>query len=144
MNTNEVAVIHYDDAVHREQVVALWQEVFNYPASYNAPEFAIDKKIAHDNLFFVAVDNDKVFGTIMAGYDGHRGWIYSMAVRPGDRESGIGSMLLGFAEQVLAQLGCFKINLQILAGNEAVRKFYEANGYTAEERLSMGKEVKGE
>ena len=77
----------------------------------------------------------------MAGYDGHRGWIYSLAVHPKQRQQGVGSMLLAFAEQSLVRLGCFKVNLQILETNEAVRKFYEANGFAVEARLSMGKRL---
>ena len=75
---------------------------------------------------------------IMAGYDGHRGWIYSIAVDPGFQRQGIGSELLRFAQHKLADLGCLKVNLQIMEGNEAVQQFYLANGYSAEQRVSMG------
>jgi len=47
------------------------------------PARAIDRKLAEDDhLFFVAADGDKVIGTVLAGYDGHRGWMYSLAVDP--------------------------------------------------------------
>ncbi len=82
-----------------------------------------------------------VVGTVMAGYDGHRGWIYSMAVLPEYRGRDIGSKLLSVAEHKLGALGCMKINLQINGDNAAVVRFYEANGYNVEDRISMGKEM---
>ena len=138
---NEISIIRYDDGSHREQVVPLWEDVFSYPADYNAPDTVIDRKIAFDDLFFVAVEGDTVIGTVMAGYDGHRGWIYSLAVRPDRRGRGVGSMLLAFAEQALVNVGCTKVNLQILDSNAAACAFYEANGYAVEKRISMGKRL---
>jgi ribosomal protein S18 acetylase RimI-like enzyme len=75
----------------------------------------------------------------MAGYDGHRGWIYSLAVAPDRRGQGLGTRLLDHALAALKARGCVKVNLQILESNEAVRRFYEANGFTVEPRLSMGR-----
>ena len=141
MQLSDIAILTYDDFVHRDQVVELWQTVFNYPADYNAPAFAIDKKLSRDNLFWVAVDKEEVIGTVMAGYDGHRGWIYSLAVRPDRRQQGLGTRLLDHALSALRSLGCFKVNLQILESNEAVRRFYEANGFSVEARLSMGRRL---
>jgi len=141
MKTHDTTIMKYVDAEHREDVVALWREVFDYPAEYNLPEFVIDRKIEHDELFFVAVRQGRVMGTVMAGYDGHRGWIYSLAVSPTCRKQGMGSMLLESAMLALEQLGCFKVNLQILEENRAVRRFYEANGFAVEKRLSMGRKI---
>ncbi|BDQ33944.1 GNAT family acetyltransferase [Pseudodesulfovibrio portus] len=138
---NEITIILYDDAVHRNQVTDLWENVFGYPADYNAPEVVIDRKIAVDDLLFVAVEGGAVVGTVMAGYDGHRGWIYSLAVRTDSRSRGIGSMLLAAAEQALAGQGCIKVNLQILDSNAGACRFYEANGYGVEARISMGKKL---
>lgn len=131
--------------------------MFGYEAAHNQPNVAIDKKLAHnDGLFFVAIDQDasaandgsdgkpakiEVIGTIMAGYDGHRGWIYSVAVDPTFRRCGIGTHLVQHAEEVLSQLGCMKINLQISEGNESVAAFYTTLGYDIEKRLSMGKKI---
>ena len=132
----------FNDRLHRDQVVSLWNEVFGYDAKHNVPQLVIDKKIEFgDELFFVALDNETIVGTIIAGYDGHRGWIYSMAVSPNCRSQGIGTSLLAFAERKLSELGCMKINLQILEDNAVVRKFYSANGYQTEKRISMGKRL---
>lgn len=136
----QVKIIPYNDSKHREQVTGLWTAVFGYSAARNNPEFSIDKKLAHgDGLFWVAEESDRVRGTIMAGYDGHRGWLYSLAVATGSRFKQIGTELLKQAEEKLKQLGCVKINLQILSSNEAVKQFYMKNGYNVEERISMGK-----
>ena len=102
----------------------------------------IDKKTrVADGLFFVALEEDTVIGTVMAGYDGHRGWIYSLAVLPAYRKRGIGTALLEHAEKKLANLGCVKVNLQVMEGNETVVGFYHANGYSTENRISMGKRL---
>jgi len=135
-------IIEYTDAVHRRQVIALWETVFGYEDSHNKPSLAIDKKLAvPDGLFFVAVTDGTVIGTVLAGYDGHRGWLYAVAVHPLHRKQGLGKALVRFAEQALITLGCLKINLQIIAGNASVA-FYEALGYAVEPRVSMGKKLR--
>ena len=77
----------------------------------------------------------------MAGYDGHRGWIYSVAVSPAHQRQGIGSRLVSVAEQALTGKGCVKINLQIMEGNESVTAFYSSLGFAVEKRVSMGKRI---
>ncbi len=132
----------FDNFKHRANVISLWNDVFGYEANHNSPELVIDKKLElNDGLFFIATDNQDVIGTVMAGYDGHRGWIYSIAVSPDHRKQGLGSELLSFAEEKLLNVGCMKINLQIMEGNETVEKFYLANGYQTEKRISMGKRL---
>ena len=132
----------YDDARHREQVIFLWKSIFDYDAPHNVPGRVIDKKLdADDDLFFVALDGNTVIGTVMGGYDGHRGWIYAMAVKASYRGRGVGSLLLAHGEKALSRLGCMKINLQIVEGNEAVEAFYAKSGYGVEKRISMGKRL---
>src|ERR1700733_15032523 len=128
---NAIAITLYMDAVHRSQVVALWKTVFGYETAHNNPGLSIDKKLeVEDGLFFVAVAETKIVGTIMAGYDGHRGWLYSLAVVPSHRRQGVGSRLVSHAERELTCKGCVKINLQILEGNESVTVFYEGLGFS--------------
>lgn len=134
----------YRDRQHRAQVVALWQEAFGYDTAHNLPTLVIDKKLAvNDGLFFVATDKKTVVGTILAGYDGHRGWLYSVAVHADYRRHGLGSSLVRHAEQALTALDCMKVNLQITSGNDGVAGFYEALGYGVEPRISMGKKIVG-
>lgn len=130
----------YEDSVHRVQVIQLWELVFAYTAAHNDPAFTIDQKLcAKDGLFFVATREDTVMGTAMAGFDGHRGWLYAIAVRPDVRKWGVGSALVRHAEQALAEKGCCKVNLQIVTSNQTTIGFYEKLGYQVEPRISMGK-----
>jgi ribosomal protein S18 acetylase RimI-like enzyme len=136
-------ICNYNDSEHRSDVIALWKQVFNYTDARNAPDLTIDSKLTvNDSLFFVAISENKVVGTVMSGYDGHRGWIYSLAVAPVKRNKRIGTALLTHAEIALKKLGCVKVNLQVLPSNEAVTAFYIKNGYKVEPRISMGKELR--
>ena len=142
MENNRLQINEFDNSIHRGQVIELWHNVFGYEAAHNSPEVVIDKKIQiKDGLFFVAQIDQKVIGTVMAGYDGHRGWIYSIAVHPEYRKQGIGTELLSYIQRKLEDLGCLKVNLQIMEGNEGVQKFYLVNGFSVEQRISMGKKL---
>ncbi len=107
----------------------------------NRAVVAIPAKLAVDDLLWVALEEGTVIGSIMAGYDGHRGWLYAVAVSPDHRRGGIGTELVRRAETALAALGCAKVNLQVRATNAVVVRFYERLGYTVEERISMGKRL---
>ncbi|MBN1699793.1 MAG: GNAT family acetyltransferase [Spirochaetales bacterium] len=133
----------YNDKTDRKAVVSLLKSVFLVNAPHNDPETSIDRKLNHaDELLFVAVDDGgRIAGSIMAGYDGHRGWIYSLAVDRRFRRKGTGSLLLSHAEQALEKLGCPKVNLQVLTDNKSVVGFYKKNGYIVEKRISMGKKL---
>ena len=136
------SITSYSNESHRLQVIRLWETVFGYETAHNTPSLAIDKKLeAKDDLFFVALLEGEIVGTILAGYDGHRGWLYAVAVHPSHRKKGLGSALVRHAEQALTERGCMKINLQIITGNESVGGFYESLGYAVEKRVSMGKRI---
>jgi ribosomal protein S18 acetylase RimI-like enzyme len=137
-----VTIERYQDA-DEAQVVALWEQCFaGNLDGHNEPHRSIQRKMAvQGELFFVARREGRIVGTTMAGYDGHRGWIYSVAVSPELRRSGIGRALLQHAETALAALGCPKINLQVRAGNEAVIGFYRSCGFVVEPNLSMGRRL---
>jgi len=89
----------------------------------------------------VALEGLLVVGSVMAGYEGHRGWISRVAVLRAHRHKRIGQALLLEAEKRLAALGCIKINLQILETDSAVVRLYEEAGYEVEPRVSMGKRL---
>jgi ribosomal protein S18 acetylase RimI-like enzyme len=121
-------------------VTALWRAVFPADRPWHDPAEDIRRKRAFQReLFFVAELDSVVVGTVLGGYDGHRGWVYHLAVSPAHRRRGIGSALLGHVEEALRRVGCPKLNLQILAANSGVVAFYERLGYRVEERISMGK-----
>ena len=139
---SKVKLRKYYNKADREDVLRIWNKVFNYKDPHNDPEVNIDRKRQNnDGLFFVADLDNKVVGTILCGYDGHRGWIYSMAVDPDIGRKGIGTSLLEYAEKILKDMGCPKINLQIMPDNSEVVEFYEKNGFKVEERISMGKKL---
>jgi ribosomal protein S18 acetylase RimI-like enzyme len=123
-----------------EAVIALWKNVFAYDAPHNDPAQIIRHKVAvQRELFLVALVEGALAGTVMGGYDGHRGWVYSLAVSPAFRRRGIGTALVRHLERELAARGCPKVNLQVLASNAATVAFYQKLGYAVEERVSMGK-----
>lgn len=135
-------IILLNNQAHRDQVITLWNAVFGYESAHDEPSLDIDKKVAADDrLFFVVTIGNQVIGTIMVGYDGHRGWLYAVTVHPEHRKQGIGSQLVAHAERALTDRGCMKINLQMVAGNESVAAFYASFGCAVEQRLSMGKRI---
>ena len=123
-----------------EQVTAIWNDLLQDSSPHNAPHIAIERKIAmQSELFFVGEEHNKIVGTVMAGYDGHRGWIYALAVRRDRHRRGLGRKLVAHAETALKELNCPKVNLQVRANNRDVIAFYESVGYSTEQRISMGK-----
>jgi ribosomal protein S18 acetylase RimI-like enzyme len=126
---------------HFAGVDTLWRTCFPENPPRNHAKVAIPDKLAlADDLLLVAEDADgKVIGTIMAGYDGHRGWLYAVACDPHLRGRGIGSTLVEAACVRLTELGCKKVNLQVRESNEAVVQFYRKLGFDTEPRVSMGR-----
>jgi len=123
-----------------EAVSMLWQEVFPDDPPHNAPAVVIKQKLqCQPELFFVGELDGSIVGTVLTGYDGHRGWLYSVAVSPKQRRQGLGTKLIRHAEKELTAIGCTKINLQVRSTNAAVVAFYKELGYETEERISMGK-----
>jgi ribosomal protein S18 acetylase RimI-like enzyme len=129
---------------HFAGVEALWQEAFPNDAPWNKASIAIPEKMRFQpDLMLVALEDPLVVGSVMAGYEGHRGWISRVAVFRAHRHKGIGQALLSEAERRLAALGCIKVNLQVLETNSAVVRFYEGAGYEVERRVSMSKRLPG-
>ena len=124
------------------EVIQLWKKVFPETPLHNDPLRDIQSKLKIQPGLFLVAENDRLLvGTAMAGYDGHRGWIYYLAVDPAYRRNGIGTALMKKAEGLLAQMSCPKLNLQIRADNSDLQAFYEKLGYSVEERISMGKQL---
>ncbi len=123
-------------------VSALWREVFSDAPAWNHPETDIKRKLSvQRELFLVATSGGELAGTAMAGYDGHRGWVYCVAVSPRCRRQGIGTTLMREVEERLGRLGCPKLNLQVRASNQEAVAFYKKLGYDVEQRISMGKRL---
>ena len=122
----------------RTDLIKLWHTVFPDDPSHNEPSKVIEAKLAIDKLIFIAEHEGLMIGACMAGYDGHRGWLYAVAVLKEQRRSGAGAALVKQAIQALKVMGCIKVNQQIRATNTEVAAFYESLGFVIEERLSMG------
>jgi ribosomal protein S18 acetylase RimI-like enzyme len=124
------------------QVIQLWRDVFPDNPSWNVPKAEIDRKLAVQRELFLVGDWDgRIVATVMARFDGHRGWVYLVAVAPNSRKRGFGRAMMAEAEKKLRAIGCTKINLQVRATNQNVVSFYEKLGYSVEERVSMGKRL---
>lgn len=122
-------------------VVALWAEC-DLTRPWNDPHRDIDRKVAlRDDLFLVGVDAGEIVATVMAGYEGHRGWINYLAVADRCRRRGYGRDLMDEAQQRLVARGCPKINLQVRAANRRAMSFYESLGYRLDDVVSMGKRL---
>jgi ribosomal protein S18 acetylase RimI-like enzyme len=137
----DVPEVRCFDEADRAAVIALWGTC-GLIRSWNDPDADIDRKLAlDDGGFFVAVDNVQLVASVMAGYDGHRGWINYLAVDPSCRGDGVGRLTMDRAEQHLLASGCPKINLQIRSENSGAIQFYERLGFVIDEVVSMGKRL---
>ena len=122
-------------------VVALWGKC-GLVVPWNDPRKDILRKLTvQRDMFLVGLVDDKVVAAVMAGYEGHRGWINYLAVDPSCQKKGYGRLMMDAAEARLRKLGCPKINLQIRTSNTKVIAFYKALGYTVDDVVSMGKRL---
>jgi len=122
-------------------VIQLWQRA-GLIRSWNNPHKDILRKLKVQSQWFLVAEQDqKINASIMAGYDGHRGWINYLAVDPMSQGSGIGRKMMEHAEQLLLEFGCPKINLQIRRGNREVIAFYEKLGYLEDDVVSFSKRL---
>ena len=124
-----------------KMVVSLWERCA-LTVPWNDPYRDIERKLdAQPELFLVGVLEERIIGSVMGGYDGHRGWIYYLAIDPDYQHCGYGSQLIAEIEQRLRKIGCPKINLMVRNTNEAVIDFYQRRGFRADEVVSLGKRL---
>lgn len=124
-----------------EAVVTLWERC-GLTRPWNDPRKDIERKLTvQPELFLVGVDDDVVIGSVMAGYDGHRGWVNYLAVDPGHRRAGLAGRLMSVVELKLRALGCPKVSLQVRAGNEVALDLYTALGYEPDHTVVLGKRL---
>lgn len=124
-----------------EAVVSLWQTT-KLTRPWNNPYQDISRKLkVQPELFLVAVDGAEVVGTVMAGYDGHRGWLYYLASDPSRRGEGIARSLVERAEALLLDMGCPKVQLMVRPENDVAQGFYEAIGFEAFDIWATGKRL---
>jgi ribosomal protein S18 acetylase RimI-like enzyme len=122
-------------------VITLWDRC-GLLRSWNDPEEDIARKLrVQPELFLVGMIGSRLVATVMAGYEGHRGWVNYLAVAPEVRREGYGRKMMHEAERRLRDIGCPKVSLQIRRVNGDVTAFYERLGYKEDEVISMGKRL---
>ena len=127
-------------ASDQDDVVALWRSTFAGDPPWNEPlDVIARKRSVQSDLFLVGSLRDRVVGTVLAGFDGVRGWVHHLAVLPEFRRRGFASLLMDRAEAGLLELGCPKLNLQVRRSNAEVVAFYESRGHRVEDVISLGK-----
>lgn len=125
----------------RAQVIQLWRDT-GLVAPQNDPDKDINRKMADSpQWFFVGIHDNRIVASVMAGYDGHRGWVNYLAVQPTLQKQGFAQQLMTHVEQTLRAVGCPKINLQIRETNLHVIAAYKAMGYGVDPVTSMGKRL---
>ena len=126
----------------KDAVISLWNEC-GLVTSRNDPARDIELKMRVDpDLFLVGVIETELVTTVMAGYEGHRGWINYLAVALSQRSNGYGREIMLYAERLLQAKGCPKVNLQVRTSNKAVIEFYNTLGYSDDDVVSLGKRFK--
>lgn len=122
-------------------VVALWQAC-GLTRPWNDPHADIARKLTEQpELFLVGTIGAELVATAMAGFDGHRGWVYYLAVSPLHRRQSYGRALMQEAERLLAERGCPKLNLLVRSSNAGVVEFYRRLGYAQDDVVSLGKRL---
>lgn len=124
-----------------EHVVALWN-LCELTVPWNDPYKDIERKMKVDpDLFLVGEVDGNIVGTVMGGYEGHRGWINYLGVHPNYRRKGFAAELMNAVEMRIKDKGCPKINLQVRETNTAVIKFYDSIGYGNDNVIGLGKRL---
>lgn len=122
-------------------VIRLWRAC-GLTRPWNDPRKDIERKLTvQPEWFLVGVADGRIAASVMAGYDGHRGWINYLSVDPAYRKRGYGKALVDAVEQRFIEAGCPKINLLIRGDNAAVRDFYRVLGFSQDDVVSYGKRL---
>lgn len=122
-------------------VVDLWQRC-GLTRPWNDPRKDIARKLAvQPELFLVGVLGEAIVATVMAGYEGHRGWVNYLAVAPEHQKRGLGRTLMREVEKRLLERGCPKLNVQVRSSNDEALQFYRRLGYAQDEAVALGKRL---
>lgn len=128
-------------AADREDTVVLW-EAAGLTRPWNDPRSDFDLALATPtSAILLARGDGRLSGSVMVGFDGHRGWVYYLAAAPDSRRQGIGRMLMRAAEEWLHERGCPKIQLMVRGDNHAARGFYNAIGYDLQDVVTIGRRL---
>lgn len=121
-------------------VVALW-EAAGLTRPWNDPSADLRAALSTPNSTVLGARTPEgaLVGTVMVGYDGHRGWVYYLAVDESSRGAGLGRALMVAAEAWLVAEGAPKVQLMVRESNTAVLGFYAALGYTDQACVVLGR-----
>jgi ribosomal protein S18 acetylase RimI-like enzyme len=120
-------------------IVMLWQAC-GLTVPYNDPVADFRFALGKPNSDILMLDDGG--GSVMVGHDGHRGWLYYVAVAPGRRRQGLGRALVAAAEAWLKERGVPKVHLMVRETNHVVADFYRHLGYDPMPRINMQKWLK--
>lgn len=110
-------------------VIELWEQA-GLTRPWNPPEVDLQRALdGATSTVLGAFTEQQLVGTIMVGHDGHRGWIYYLAVAESHRGSGLGRQLMTAGETWLHKRGAVKVQLMIRSSNSDVLSFYDHLGY---------------
>lgn len=137
-----IAIGHASDA-DTEALAALWERA-GLTRPWNDPhaDIALARRGPHSTIL-VARDGGRILGSAMVGHDGHRGWVYYLAVEPDLQGRGLGRALLRAVEDWLRARAVPKLMLLVRPDNEKVRGFYAAEGYLEEPRIVFSRRLDG-
>lgn len=122
-------------------VIRLWN-LCGLTRPWNDPHRDIARKLSEQpELFLVGESGAEVIATAMAGFDGHRGWVYYLAVSPEQQKKSYGRQLMQEVERRLTARGCPKLNLLVRASNQGTIEFYRRLGYAQDEVVSLGRRL---
>jgi ribosomal protein S18 acetylase RimI-like enzyme len=134
-------IVRSFEPADRDSVISLWRES-GLLRPWNDPFKDIARKVAEQpELFLVGESRGTVVATAMVGYEGHRGWIYYMAVAPDMQGHALGGQMIREAEQLLLARGCPKVCLMVRSTNTGVIDFYRKQGYEVDSVVAMAKRL---
>lgn len=126
----------------RNKLIRLWQEC-RLINPKNDPKKDIERKLkVRPGWLLIGEEKGIIVASVMVGYEGHRGWINYLAVKPDFQSNGFGTMIMEKAEKILKKAGCPKINLQVRKENRKVLNFYKKLGFAEDKVISLGKRLK--
>ena len=126
-------------AADRDEVIALWQAV-GLTRPWNNPESDFELALSNPtSTILIASHAGGIVGSVMVGFDGHRGWVYYLATAPSHRKRGVGRVLMQAAEEWLGTLGRPRVRLMVRGDNVAATGFYNAIGYDKQDIITFGR-----
>ena len=136
----EYEIIEFDEKYGKD-LIDLWK-ICDLTRPWNDPDRDIDRKLTdHTGKLFLLKKHDLILGSVMVGYDGHRGSVYYLSIHPDFQKKNLGRMLMKHSEDYLLTLGCPKLNLMVRTSNLEVIEFYDRLGYQKDEVVVLSKRL---